>query len=771
MAIHSIHGGSPQTQVHEAPKSSEPKTSSSHQAGFTPVPDYLLQATSGPLAATTSDIPEPDMSHPVERAHWVTNKIDETNQAITQNETDIEANQTAIENLTTEIAKYDDLLALKDSLQSLSDAGDQRAKQLLDKLKEAQTQRDSLQSQLEALKTHGKELDDAGKKLETQHSDLESQSSDLEKYAPNGDFDGDGIINSEDPDIDGDGLTNDYERQIGTNPYDVDTDHDGLTDRGEMELKQIAGYEWMDPNNADSDGNGRIDGIDLPDTIAAGRRVAQPGATSVPGTPGTPGAAQTNSTPALWRALPSDPNSTAVNRPTVGTTVPDNGKDTEVTVTGDTIEFSKSGRNLIVNGTTIENFFDASGKPARRIYLKPTDSQHPPTKVKFNNMDANDIKTIKNADGYASAGVHFPTASGTLERFQTTSSYDPFSGSMPIVPNPDPASSEMIYDVSGLNSQIDFPIPESIDGKEVKQVAVTKDGNDAVVTLKDKSNQTLKVFRLQNGASKLYDGSHYLIQFKLANNGQLFAAKDLAVKVVGGDGDDVIKVGGGSYAEGGKGNDVLKVFEDTSSPTQGVTFYGGEGDDILMGGDARDDLYGGDGMDILYSGGSANGGSDEDIMHGDAGADFIVGSKAGGNYHIDGGGGSDPDASNIAGPNVQGVELGQIRGQSVLNTLIHMRNDLASNPTNGTAGHLSLDKLDEAIALATGAQATGADSVYDVVSSFLTDETSSREGAYINGGSNSLLDDLQRRLAEAQRNNQPPQNTQPPANGTPTVHS
>ena len=58
-------------------------------------------------------------------------------------------------------------------------------------------------------------------------------------------------------DSDGDGLTDDYERQIGTDPFDPDTDDDGLTD-GE----EVLTYK-TNPLNPDTDGDGLKDGEEV----------------------------------------------------------------------------------------------------------------------------------------------------------------------------------------------------------------------------------------------------------------------------------------------------------------------------------------------------------------------------------------------------------------------------------------------------------------------------------------------------------------------------
>ena len=90
-----------------------------------------------------------------------------------------------------------------------------------------------------------------------------------------GDTDGDGVKNTDDPDpldpcnpnpdallcptgdADGDGLTNQEERDLGTNPGDSDSDGDGIDDRTEI------GVDIANP--IDTDGDGIIDALDPDD--------------------------------------------------------------------------------------------------------------------------------------------------------------------------------------------------------------------------------------------------------------------------------------------------------------------------------------------------------------------------------------------------------------------------------------------------------------------------------------------------------------------------
>jgi len=57
-------------------------------------------------------------------------------------------------------------------------------------------------------------------------------------------------------DDDGDGLSNALEREIGTDPFWVDTDRDGAYDGEEW-------YDlWTDPLDPDTDGDGLLDGVE-----------------------------------------------------------------------------------------------------------------------------------------------------------------------------------------------------------------------------------------------------------------------------------------------------------------------------------------------------------------------------------------------------------------------------------------------------------------------------------------------------------------------------
>ena len=76
-----------------------------------------------------------------------------------------------------------------------------------------------------------------------------------EDYAPDGDYDNDGIPNILDDDSDNDGIKDGQEIENGTDPADSDSDNDGLLDGEENS-------QGTDPNNSDSDNDGIPDNSD-----------------------------------------------------------------------------------------------------------------------------------------------------------------------------------------------------------------------------------------------------------------------------------------------------------------------------------------------------------------------------------------------------------------------------------------------------------------------------------------------------------------------------
>lgn len=164
------------------------------------------------------------------------------------------------------------------------------------------------------------------------------------------------------------------------------------------------------------------------------------------------------------------------------------------------------------------------------------------------------------------------------------------------------------------------------------------DGSD-VIFLGGANNATVRAgggndYVMSDGNAELYGGTGDDILF--GNH------------VFGDEGDDVLF--GNALAIGGAGNDRITMFatgpDDAENPTDGLAF-GGDGDDIIIG-EARTSADGGDGNDAisLRAGGFANGGAGNDrltafadaTLEGGAGDDDVL-LLAGGT--VDGGDGKD----------------------------------------------------------------------------------------------------------------------------------
>lgn len=127
-------------------------------------------------------------------------------------------------------------------------------------------------------------------------------------------------------------------------------------------------------------------------------------------------------------------------------------------------------------------------------------------------------------------------------------------------------------------------------------------------------------------------------------------------KIQLGNGDDTLYFFGKALdANGGAGNDVIKVLDIAGGVNNNIVFKGGDGNDELMGGSGDDLLSGGNGDDTLI------GGNGDDILRGNAGNDILIGGK--GADELNGGGGRDVfvvetgDTSNI--DTVKGFKTGQ----------------------------------------------------------------------------------------------------------------
>jgi Ca2+-binding RTX toxin-like protein len=97
------------------------------------------------------------------------------------------------------------------------------------------------------------------------------------------------------------------------------------------------------------------------------------------------------------------------------------------------------------------------------------------------------------------------------------------------------------------------------------------------------------------------------------------------------------------HADGGDGNDVLKLDESNGTMPRGE-FVGGEGRDSLVGGSQADSLIGGAGIDRM-----TGGRGDDDVSMGEDSDEFTW-NPGDGNDHVDGDGGKDTLVFNGADP-------------------------------------------------------------------------------------------------------------------------
>lgn len=116
----------------------------------------------------------------------------------------------------------------------------------------------------------------------------------------------------------------------------------------------------------------------------------------------------------------------------------------------------------------------------------------------------------------------------------------------------------------------------------------------------------------------------------------------------GGD-DAILGTSDGDSFQGGDGNDLLLGEggdDDLAGNSGDDTLYGGDGNDILSGNSGADDLFGGDGDDTLLGGSNRGVGVGPDVLRGGAGDDTLNG-ESGNDVLI---GGSGEDTFIFAGP-------------------------------------------------------------------------------------------------------------------------
>ncbi|HEX5037413.1 MAG TPA: hypothetical protein VFX30_09675 [bacterium] len=455
------------------------------------------------------------------------------------------------------------LLAWREQLEVLADRGDATAIALIGKIDQA----------LQAMGL-GNEYD-----IE-QFEELYDEYID---YMPDEDLDGDGVKNKDDADIDGDAVTNEAEAANGTSAYSIDSDGDGITDYGELWIRQHNyDYTWMDPNNPDANHNGIIDGKELPTSIQVDNN-GQP--IIVGGQPSTStssdGTTGTSSSSLIWGPPTSDAQTA-----TWGDTVDASAGDVVITLAGENVEFSEDGDgNTVLTNKDTGETITIENSSQGRVFIEGEAGD-----VSTNNLSGGALSGMDNdGDGYADGGFHFGSG---ISLASVQNNYDPFNGSMPI-DETNSTDEEIVYNADGGSGT--FQVPDSMGGNAVE---VTFEGDDVIVTVKDGTNgEAIKSFRLKGGKDEVESGA---ISFQLGDEGTYFYTEG-QVTVTGGKGNDMISVGSGSKAYGGAGNDYMAAV---GSDAAGVTLDGQDGDDILEGGDGADTLVGGKGFDAAYSGAS-----------------------------------------------------------------------------------------------------------------------------------------------------------------------
>jgi len=180
------------------------------------------------------------------------------------------------------------------------------------------------------------------------------------------------------------------------------------------------------------------------------------------------------------------------------------------------------------------------------------------------------------------------------------------------------------FDLASI-TLVEFEIPRP---EDVVQLA-TQDGGTLLLDMGDASEN----FTLKEGftpGSVIVEGLGRSQEFQ----------DILQITGFAGDGDDTITISEGLtmpvFLDGGRGDDQLRAGGGA------VVFYGGEGNDLLVGSDADDRLFAGPGDDTL-NGGLGNdtlyGGAGRDRLEGEAGDDVLQGES--GRDHLDGGAGDD----------------------------------------------------------------------------------------------------------------------------------
>lgn len=502
--------------------------------------------------------------------------------------------------------------------------------------------------------------------LPSEIEDAQEELDDLVDMLPDGDLDGDGVANEDDPDIDGDKLTNEAELANGTNPYDQDTDHDGITDYGELWLKQHNySFGWMDPNNPDANSNGILDGDELPASV----KVDNNGNPIVvgykpEGAAGTSGGASGGGPVTgsyQWNPPSSEAQTVSLSE---GDQTVSADYDVVVNANGGNLDFSKDGSDLVIKTSTgtlrVTGYYGADGKPKGKVFVEGA-AESVSTSNGSNMFTASD----SNGDGYADAGIHFAQGVNTSN---VTNNYDPAGGDLAI---DEAASTDDMVAYEAGSATIN--VPSEIGGTKVEAVELVVEGEDVIMTCKGSLNgQPLKPsFRF-----KKTDVENGNVHFKLADGeGQSFSSPDVAATVDGGSGDDKIVVKGSADTtiRGNDGNDWTQV-----TGNEGGHAEGGKGDDFVLGGSGVDNLNGGEGWDFLSSGTSKG-----DTMTDMSGNNiFIVNDTAhDANYIVQAGDGQDMiNSANMAiADAAHGFEVTQANPAGIVSFVQNLKQDANSN--------------------------------------------------------------------------------------------
>ena len=154
-------------------------------------------------------------------------------------------------------------------------------------------------------------------------------------------------------------------------------------------------------------------------------------------------------------------------------------------------------------------------------------------------------------------------------------------------------------------------------GVESDTVALTRTGNDLLITLGDGTDQ----LRVRNYFGYESDNSYSRVEQLKFADGTVWdvGAVKMAVLLSSGDTETLIGYDTDDVIDAGDGNDVVygRSGNDTlSGATGNDRLYGENDDDVLSGGEGSDYLYGGAGADTL------DGGAGNDVLDGGAGNDL-----------------------------------------------------------------------------------------------------------------------------------------------------